>query len=352
MCTTFQSGTQPTGTVIPILSGDVVADAKAPIRSTLEMETTGAAMWPTFGNLLLAPYGNELFVERGVQYGNGNTEWVSLGYFRIQTPDQTNAPDGPIRITGNDRMAGLIDGRLLAPMQFAASTTYGSVVSTLVLAVYPLATIEWTNGGDTTQIGRSLITEDDRYGFIDDLVTSLGKIWFWDHRGYLVICNQPSPTDPPAFDVNSGAGGVLVAMARHLTRDRVYNAVVALGEGTDTANPVRAVAVNNDVNSPTYFYGRFGPVPRFFSSPLLTTTDQAALAATSLLRKQLGLPYSVDFSAVPNPALEPWDAVRIRYSDRYGVETHIIDRITIPLTSQEPMTATTREQTVVLVGVS
>jgi hypothetical protein len=50
--------------------------------------------------------------------------------------------------------------------------------------------------------------------------------------------------------------------------------------------------------------------------------------------------------------LEPWDPIRIRYSSRHGVEFHIIDRITIPLVAAAPMTATTREQTVVLVEVT
>jgi len=349
--TQFATGTDPDGIEIPILSGDVIADAHSDVRATLDLVTNGTAMWPTHGNLTLAPYGNEVFVRRAVIFGNGTTEWVSLGYYRIQGPAQDSAPDGPIRIVGKDRMAGLVDGRLLAPVQFLAARTYGSVVEELVTEVWPSATIEWTDGGDTDTLGRDLIAEEDRYGFLNDLVTSLGKIWYWDHRGILVIREQPT-TDSPVFDVDSGQGGVLVSMARQLTRDRVYNAVVAFGEATDTQTPARAVVVDNNPLSPTYFHGAFGPVPRFFSSPFITNDTQAASAASSMLRKQLGLPYSVDFTAVPNPALEPWDPIRIRYSNRHGVEKHIIERITIPLVASAPMTATTREQTVVLLGVS
>lgn len=351
VCSTFQSGVDPDGTEIPIFEGDVVADARADKRATLDLTTDGTAMWPQHSNLLLAPYGNEVFVRRGIAYGNGTTEWVSLGYFRIQEPSQDRAPDGPIRILGWDRMAGIVDGRLLAPVQFTAAQTYGAVVSQLVTQVYPAATIEWDDATSAATLGRDLITEDDRYGFLNELVTSRGKIWYWDHRGILVIRDAPSSTSP-VFNVDSGVGGVLVSMARQLTRERVYNAVVAFGEAADTAAPARATAVDNNPNSPTYFSGPFGPVPRFFSSPFITNDDQAASAATSLLTRQLGLPYSVDFTAVPNPALEPWDPIRIRYSNRIAEETHIIDRITIPLTASEPMTATTREQTVVLVGVS
>lgn len=351
VCTTFQTGTDPDGIEVGILAGDVIADAHSDVRATLDMTTDGTGMWPQHSNLLLAPYGNEVFVRRGIQYGNGTTEMVSLGYYRIQSPSQDVAPDGPIRIEARDRMAGLVDGRLLAPVQFLAAQTYGSVVSQLVTQVYPLATIEWDDATNVATLGRDLITEDDRYGFLNELVTSLGKIWYWDHRGILVIRDAP-PSTSPVFDVDSGQGGVLVSMARQLTRERVYNAVVAFGEAADTAAPARASAVDNNPASPTYFAGAFGPVPRFFSSPFITNNTQAQSAATSLLTRQLGLPYSVDFNAVPNPALEPWDPIRIRYSGRILAETHIIDRITIPLVASEAMTATTREQTIVLVGVS
>ena len=137
-------------------------------------------------------------------------------------------------------------------------------------------------------------------------------------------------------------------MSRRLTREGVYNGVVATGEGLDRETPVRAVVVDTDKTSPTYWYGPFGKVPRFFSSPLITTSGQAALAAATMLTKQLGLPYAVDLSLVPNPALEPYDPITVRYPGRS--EVHVLDRLTIPLTADGPLTASTREQTNVLIG--
>lgn len=347
---TFQTGTQPTGgTEIEVLGGDVVADATANVRGSLDLLTTGAGLWPSLSSSLLAPYGNEAFVERGLVLGGGSTEWCSLGFYRLQTPTQDKPPDGPIRVSGLDRMAGIIDGRLLAPAQFMSTDTYGAVVTQLVTEVYPLATVQWDDATDTDTLGRSVIVETDRYAFLNDLVRSLGKIWYWDHRGILVILDPPDPTDP-VFDVDSGEDGVLVSMSRHLTRERVYNAVVASGEAGDTDAPVVATAIDNNPDSPTYFYGRFGPVPEFFTSPFLTTATQAQSAAEALLRKKLGLPYQVDFAAVPNPALEPYDPVRVRYSDRDAIELHTLQRVTIPLVEDVALTATTREQTTVLIG--
>jgi hypothetical protein len=144
-------------------------------------------------------------------------------------------------------------------------------------------------------------------------------------------------------------------MSRGLTREGVYNAVVATGEAGDTTAPARAVAYNLDPDSPTYYNGSFGPVPMFYSSPFITTNTQALAAATTLLRQQLGLPYQVDLSSVANPALEPYDVLAIKYPKRgrwrsLRTETHIIDEVTIPLVPTQPVTLKTREQQTELIG--
>lgn len=349
VCTTWQTGTQPTGVEIDIIDGQVQLDGTAEIRSTLSMTTDGTGMWPRLASDLLAPYGNEIFVERGVQYNNATFEWCSLGYFRLNTPGQDSPPDGPIRLEGKDRMAGVIDARMISPIQIAANATYGAVMNLLIHDVYPAATIEWDDATDIDTVGRSVIVEEDRFKFLDELITSLGKVWYWDHRGVLVIRDPPVATSP-VYDVSAGEGGVLVSASRQLTREGVYNAVVASGEGTDSTIPARAVAADLNPASPTYFFGRFGKVPQYFSSPLITSTGQAQAAANTLLRSQLGLPYNVDFNTVPNPALEPHDPIRIRVAAREAPEIHILETLTVPLTAEAAMSATTREQTTVLIG--
>jgi hypothetical protein len=349
VCDTFQTGTQPDGLRIPILGGDVKLDGTAQIRSTLDLTTDGTGMWPQSAADPLAPYGNEVYVERGVFYSDDLVEYVGLGYFRIQGPDQGDAPDGPIHLEGRDRMAGITDGRLLAPVQFLTGTTLGAVFDTLVLEVYPDAVIEFDDGSDANVLVRPAIADEDRFGFLDNLVKSLGKVWYWDHRGVLVIRDIPDPGEP-VFEVFAGEGGVLLELSRTLTRSGVYNAVVARGDATDSIAPAYGVAVDNSPLSPTYFFGRFGPVPRFYSSPFLTDDGQAETAAAAMVRRYLGLPYNVEFKVSPNPALEPFDPVTVRTGIGEPVETHVIETLTIPLVNSEPMTATTREQTVMLVG--
>lgn len=349
---TGQIGTAPTGRALAVINGTVTLDGDADIRATLDLEVAEAFGDPDAADLTqeLLPYGAEVFVTRGVEFGNGDVERVPLGYYRLNRVEQGDAPSGPVRLSGQDRMAGIIDARFPYPRQFLPADTYGAVVATVVGEVYPGATIDWDDASSATAIGRRIDTEDDRYGLLLDLAQSLGKIVYWDYRGHLVIRTPPDPT-VPLFEVNAGANGVLVSITRDVSREGVYNAVVANGEAGDGTPPGYAMVVDGDVTSPTYFYGPFGQVPRFYGSPLLVSDAKALAAATTLLASARGLPYQVDFTAVPNPALEPHDAVRVTYPyDPVAVphtrkETHVLARLDIPLGTGGALTSSTRKVT-------
>jgi hypothetical protein len=361
----FIIGTDPGGVEIPIRGGDVKYSATSAVRSTLTLTTgraepgsgLGSVEWPRSASDTLAPYGHWIYVERGLAFGNGQREWVGLGYYRIDTIEQDEAPDGVIEIAASDRNAGLRDGRFLAPQQFASTLTYGDVVNALIWGVYFWAgIIEWDDPAvrDDT-INRTIIAEEDRLTTLLDLLTSIGKIGYWDHRGVFTIKTPPSTAGAPAWTVDAGRDGVLVKMSRGLTREGVYNAVVATGEAGDTTAPARAVAYNLAPDSPTYWHGAFGKVPTFYSSPFITTNAQAQTAADALLRRKLGLPYQVELSSVPNPAIEPYDVLAAAYplrsrSRSLRTETHVVDEVTIPLTPDQPVTLKTREQQTELIG--
>jgi hypothetical protein len=344
-----QTGVDPDGVEIPIESGTVVQDSSADIRSTADLTTVWE--WPSGTNGLLAPYGNEVFLERGIVFGNGTKEWVSQGYFRIEDTEQRTAPRGEIRLSARDRMSGIIDARLETPIQFATGTTIQDAFEFLVGAVYPGVPVEFDFDAAAVAFASPHIAEEDRYEFLLDVARAQGKVLYFDYEGKLQVRSAPDPRTP-VFDVDHGAGGVLVDMSRKLSRDGVYNAVVAAGETPGDIPPVQAIARDENPNSPTYYYGPFGKVPRFYSSPFITTSAQCRSAASAMLARAIGLPYNVDFTAVPNPALEPLDPVRVSYDDHSPREVHVIERLRTPLTASGVMTATTREQTTIQIGVS
>jgi hypothetical protein len=344
----------PPGVEIPIITGDVQLATNNEVRSTLDLTTDGVSaagvrMWPNAANDLLAPFGNEIFVERGVQYKTGDTEWVSLGYHKLFTVEQDNPPDGPLRIAAKDRMSSIVDAKLINPVQFTAATTRAAVVERLVRDVYPDAVIEWADSAGAVAIGKTLVAEEDRYKFLNDLVTSAGKIWYWNHEGKLVIKPAPSPS-APVWDVDHGENGVMVSMGRDLTREGVFNGVVATGSGEA---PARAVVVDGNSNSPTYWWGSYGKVPTFYQSEFLAYNADALAAATALLSRSLGTPYVVQFGSIVNPALEVLDPVRVVYPNKARsrsdvTETHIIETLTVPLSPEDAQSGTTREQTEIM----
>lgn len=341
--TTYQEGVNPGGTDLAVIRGDVQMDSSADVRSTLELEVDGAGMWPSGPTDLLTPYGNEVFVRRGVVVAaDGSSELVSLGYFRIYSVDQDGTTDTAITLRCRDRMSGIVDARLEAPVQFQSSQSVSDVFTQLVQDVYPTATIVFDFDAVGTLLGADQVADEDRYGFLLDVARSRGKVMYWDYAGRLQVKTAPDPT-VPVFDVNAGRDGVLVKLRRTLDRDGVYNAVVALGESPSGDEPVRAVARDLDPTSPTRWGGPFGKVPRFFYSAFMRTVQQASDAAVAMLQRSIGLPYNVDFTAVVNPALEPLDPILITHRDKS--ELHVIETLTVPLQVGDPMSGTTRQQT-------
>jgi hypothetical protein len=344
-----QTGVDPDGVEIPIVDGNTVHDGNAEIRATADLTTVWD--WPRSVDGLLAPYGNELFLERGIVRENGTKEAVSQGYFRLYGVEQDNVPRGAIRLSGRDRMSGIIDARLETPIQFATGTTIADAFEFLVGAVYPGVPVEFDFDANAVAFASPHIAEEDRYGFLLDVARAQGKVMYFDYRGVLQVRSAPDPRTP-VFDVDHGAGGVLVDMSRKLSRDGVYNAVVAAGETPGDIPPVRAIARDENPHSPTYYFGPFGKVPRYYSSPFITTTEQCRSAASAMLARAIGLPYNVDFRAIVNPALEPLDPVTVSYDARTPREVHVIEQLRTPLTADGVMTATTREQTRIQIGVS
>lgn len=345
--TLFQTGDDPEGTELALIGGSVELDGTADIRASGGIQVADA--WPSSKNLRLAVYGSEIFLTRGVETGAGSVLWAPLGYFRINETSQGDAAKGPLTLDLQDRMATIIDSRFLEPRQWLQGTLVGDIVTEVVTEVYPLAVISWDDDSNLSQLGRSMIVEESRYEVLSTLANGLGKIFYFDGSGVLRFETAPDESEP-IWTVNAGPKGVMVKSNRSISRDGVYNALVVTGEGPDELPPVRAVAYDAQESSPTFFGGPFGRVPRFYSSPFITTAGQAQNAAQNLLRRSLGASYDVGLSAVPNPALKPYDPIRVVYND-FNREMHVMERVTIPLSTDGVMTGATRQSVVTFVSV-
>lgn len=353
-------------TLIEVINpdGDVLSEVTATVNGTVTLDATAASrgrldvefvddgtlgLVPTSSASLLAPYGNELRVSRGVAYPGGSDELATIGVYRIDNvTTQDTGSAMVVRVSGMDRSARLIDARFEEPYQIAAGTNYATAIQATLQLAIPNLPVNFTTTPLTTP---QLIANegDDRWAFCQSMAASCGMVLYFDGDGTAVL--RPAAIlgdDQAVFDLVEGEAGVLIEAGREWTRQGAFNRVIATGENTGVAVPVRGVATDLNPLSPTYYYGPFGPVPRFFSSQMIATAEQAADAAEAMLNRELGTTQRVNLGAVVNPALEPDDVVRIR-RERLGIdEDHILDQVTIPLSAEGSWTARTRSTQVIV----
>lgn len=291
----------------------------------------------------LSPYGYELRIHRGITYPDGTSELAPLGVFPIQTSELGD--DLITTLSARDRSQVVADARFEDDYQIAAGTNYGTAIAALIQSADPTIVCSFTSTAYTTPL-LTFGAQSDRWEAAQGMARSIGCELYFDGFGRCVLRAEPSPASIPAWSVVEGDGGALLDARVSLDRAPAYNRVIAFGENADNTVAVpRGVATDANPASPSYYYGPFKHKPRFYASPFLTTDAQAFSAATAVLNAQLGVARALELTALPNPALEPGDTVRVTRA-RLGIdEVHVIDTITLGLTAADGgMSLATRRQ--------
>lgn len=334
-------------TDVPLVEGTVTLDATAAVRGRCDLTVEDADWLPVGTDDRLAPYGSEINLRRGVVFPDGSTETVSLGWFGIEDTEITDDGSGVgVRVTGLDRAERLSKAKFEDTFQVLSGTPFPEAILDLAQAVWVDVPYDPDLlSASAISIGRNITAQpgDDRWEFMQGLATALGMTLFFDGDGQL--CLRRYAPDGVVAEVTDGEDGVLVSVSRAWSRTTAFNRVIVTGENTDTA-VFRGVATDDNPASPTYFYGPFGQVPRFWSSPDIYSDDQAEDAARSILDQEIGTAATVQFGMVPNPALEPEDTVHVRRTVAGVDENHVLDQVTIGLGATEEMSCQTRERLV------
>lgn len=337
-----------------VLDGTVTLDARAATRGRADVTVVDNGtldLIPTESGDWLVPYGTEIKLERGVYYNEVEIEYAPLGVYRIQDVDVDDKGDTiEIRVTGFDRSQRVIDARFEEPYQIASGVNHGTAILSTIQLIYP--EVAYNFATVSTRTTSTIIAEEgsDRWAFCQGIATSLGMELFFDNEGVLILRPVPmvEASSVPAWDIIDGERGVQVNIGRNWTREGSFNRVIATGENMgDGIAPVRGVATDTNPNSPTYYFGPFGRVPRFYQSEFLTTNAQALSAATGILARELGTTQRINFGTIVNPKLVPGNVVLVR-RDRIGIreEMHVIDTLTIPLAVSSSMSGGTRATSV------
>lgn len=356
-----QFGTQPTGTDLDIIDGSLTIQSLSDIKQTLSLTVSGSFYDQ------LGPYGQEIYLQLGVEYAPGDVELIGWGYHRIEQLEQDNAPYGPITITALDRISQLQQNGLVLPLPLSDGNTHRQVFDRLVNGIaipqqaeYPGISptgfgaylgvripITWTSyNPDTTRIIGDQIVDNDGYGFLANLIK------FYDdsamrflNDGTLLVYSTVIDATVSQATLTGGTGGNLHSIKRVVKRTDVHNVVTAYGSDPSSitdfisifnADPSSALAYNKTT------YPSFGIAPTYYSSPLLQTDGDVELAGEALLRRYRALPLVFTLSMIPNPALEPFDVIDVVMRPGLTPVRAIIDTIILPLSSNTLATVTTR----------
>jgi hypothetical protein len=184
------------------------------------------------------------------------------------------------------------------------------------------------------------------------MAEAIGKEVYFDREGGCVLQHAPTVEEEDVaatYEYNDESDENLMTepTVNWDTTDAI-NAVVAVGENTDNETVYVGKAFDLDPNSPTYYYGAFGKRPLFYSSPLITSTDQAAVAAATRLRGRIGIMEGVSFQAVPHASLDLDDIIRVKRTALHLDGLYLLDGITMPLRADSLSSITTRGRRVVI----
>lgn len=333
---------------LKVTGGNVSASESSAIRRTCSVtlvDPTGDLVPEVASDLLHPSAGRELRLYRGISHSS--EELIPLGVFRMSRPKFSDYEGGlQIHITGYDRAKKIQRNRWTDPYTVEAGTNVATAVRSILLdrldQPEPNLMVT-TRTTPTTVFG--LERENDPWSDLTSLAAAIGAEVFFDAAGIAVMRPVPDANvDPEVLTFTEGASATLIGLERDLDEERTYNGVIVTGEGAGVASPVRAEAWDTNTQSPTYYLGDYGKVPYFFHSPLITTTEQAQDAADATLRRVLSSTELLSISAVPNPALEPGDVVRVERDRLHVSAAYVVSSLTIPLTPEEPMKVSTRQR--------
>lgn len=242
-----------------------------------------------------------------------------------------------IEVTAAGMLQVAADARLLTPLAPRSSGTLASEFRRLLPA------------GVAAEIDTSLTDRacpqsfewaEDRLGALYDIADAWPARILADGNGQIQVLAPLADVPTAVVTLKDGEGGTLVDLSRSDTRAGAYNVVVARSSDTDgeSSSPVYAVA---STTSGPMAVDTYREVPRFYSSPLITTYAQALSAAQKLLGDARRPSRVIPVEIVPDPRLEIDDAAEVlaNYSAATGswatTEYGYIVGVDMPLTAND-----------------
>jgi hypothetical protein len=307
---------------LPLESGEVSFDADSDVQGAVKLVVADAngTLTPTSIGSPLTPFGSVVNVRAGFKIGSSE-EVVSLGWYVIWDMEieeawksYTDSSGGTvlvrngsrITINGRDFMQKVADYKFLVPTAPVQSTAWAEIaylVSDVVGTQAPSFIV------DDVAIPSTLTYGEDRLEAVKALAAVLAAEPVMTPAGKLTLRQlnpaQTSSNTAPTFGWNVN----VTKYRKNLSREGVYNIVVARGKNSQQVN---TVAYSIQTDGPTSFYSSFGPRPVFYDTDLLNTVASLQAYADAQLQT-IGQrnTQKVPITALPNPAIELGDYVTL-----------------------------------------
>lgn len=317
---------------IPIADGGEEIDRalRVPERAvfTVPRVKDGIDWTPSSDISPLAANGQRLHVKLGIGLSKGRVEWITRRRLLIQATE-TDGDSVNVQAVG---LLSLIDeARLVSPYQ--PNSTLGAALRGLLEpAITVLIGSSLTDRAAPTAVN----WDEDRLGAALEILDAWPATGAIDPEGYLRVDAPSQSTTPVLALTDTGTGATVIEASGSSARDGAYNAVVARGTQSDGA---QIQGVGYLQSGPKAYGSAFNPlaVPKFFSSPLLTTITQCMTTATNMaarLARENNREYKV--TTVPHPALQEGDVVSLS-SSALGLNAVLgtVERLSLPYVPSE-----------------
>jgi len=328
------------------------------VTSDFEQDSRGKAnftavdedgtLTPVDAASLLTPYGNEFQASRGIVYEDGTEEMVPLGIFGITSSEiQDPGPSLEIRCEGADRSDKIKRSKFRDTFSIAA----GASIPDALLAIMGFIGVDFptrlTPMEEQTTAKMVYDIGADPWEAMQQLATTCSCDLRFAYDGALELIALPTyDLMEPDWEFTDGENGNLLAVTRNLGSNDVSNWIVVTGENTgNTTSVPKGEAFDNNPDSPTYVYGKYGIVLEHVVDRGAVNNAQAQLIAQHMLQDRLGLVESVTGYFLCNPAVQVLDLVRVdRSPSKLEDVLIIVDQVSHPFVAIRGSQAMTRRR--------
>lgn len=322
---------------LQVVSPSVVADSSGQVEmsgrlSVVWADPDGADIEPVEAGDLFSPFGYRVVLFATVSAGVSTARQQVADLTITEVPSVDGEPfvwgqstifaGQRVDLVVKDRMVEVQRDRFTKLEQPASlSSTWAEIARLTGLAV--------TQSVTDVPVTKSVVYEESRVDAVQQLAGLLGGVAFMEWDGTVSV--RPSVAGSSVAELVLGESGTIVQLGSSLSADGVYNGVVIRGEG-DAQEQILAELwlTSGPLRATTSTRTPFHRVPYFYSSPFITTAQQARAYAPALLdRVSSPRATTLQVTCVTNPLLQVGDVVTV--SDRRFVWTVRLTRVPLEL---------------------